>query len=168
MTAVLVTGTSKGIGLATALALGRAGYTVYATMRNQGKSPSLALAAEQERLPVKIFTMDVDSDLSVSETIATIHKTHGPIDVLVNNAGIECRGSVEELPIAEFRAVMETIYFGALRCIQAVLPEMRKRKSGCIINVSSVGGRVSSPPLTGYSASKFALEALSEGLAQEV
>lgn len=111
--------------------------------------------------------MDVDSDASVRETIASIQSTYGPIDVLVNNAGIERRGSVEELPISDFRALMETNYFGAIRCIQAVMPEMRKRRSGCIINVSSVGGRISSPPLTAYSASKWALEAMSEGLAQE-
>jgi NAD(P)-dependent dehydrogenase (short-subunit alcohol dehydrogenase family) len=167
MAAVLVTGTSKGIGLTTALVLGRAGHTVYATMRDPGRSPELAAATEEEHLPIKIFAMDVDSDVSVSETISSIQSTQGPIDVLVNNAGIEKRGSVEELPIAEFRAVMETNYFGPIRCIQAVLPEMRKRRSGCIINISSVGGRLCSPPLTGYSASKYALEALSEGLAQE-
>ena len=92
----------------------------------------------------------------------------GPIDVLVNNAGIDRSGSVEELPLADFRAVMETNYFGVIRCIQAVLPAMRQRRSGCIINVSSVAGHISSAPLAPYSASKFALEALSESLAQEV
>jgi NAD(P)-dependent dehydrogenase (short-subunit alcohol dehydrogenase family) len=88
--------------------------------------------------------------------------------VLVNNAGIERAGSVEELPIAEFRAVMETNYFGVLRCVQAVAPHMRQRKSGCIINVASVAGRIASAPLTPYMASKWALEALSEGLAGEM
>jgi NAD(P)-dependent dehydrogenase (short-subunit alcohol dehydrogenase family) len=162
---VLVTGTSKGIGLATALVLGRAGHTVYATMRDPGRSPDLANTAEKDHLPISVLKMDVDSDTSVSQTIRSIH---GPIDVLVNNAGIDRSGSVEELPISEFRALMETNYFGAIRCIQAVLPAMRTRRNGCIINVSSVGGRIASAPLTGYSASKFALEALSEGLAQEV
>jgi len=103
----------------------------------------------------------------VRDTIGTIQKSRGPIDVLVNNAGVDGSGPVEELAISEFRRVMETNYFGALRCIQSVLPEMRKRRSGCIINVSSVAGRVVSPPMTPYAASKFALEALSEGLAQE-
>ena len=167
MASILITGTSKGIGFETALILGRAGHSVHAAMRNPGRSPELAQAVEKERLPIRISAMNVDSDASVRDTIASIQSKYGLIDVLVNNAGIERRGSVEELPISEFRALMETNYFGALRCIQAVMPEMRKRRGGCIINVSSVGGRISSPPLTAYSASKWALEALSEGLAQE-
>lgn len=167
MSSVLITGTSKGIGLASALMLGRAGHTVYATMRDPGRSPELANAVEKERLPISIWKMDVDSDSSVSQTIRSI-QARGPVDVLVNNAGIDRTGSVEELPISEFRALMETNYFGAIRCIQAVLPAMRSHRSGCIINITSVGGRIASAPLTGYSASKFALEALSEGLAQEV
>lgn len=167
MASVLVTGTSKGIGLATALVLGRAGHTVYATMRDPGRSPDLANTAEKERLPISVWKMDVDSDSSVSQAIRSI-QAQGSIDVLVNNAGIDRSGSVEELPISEFRALMETNYFGAIRCIQAVLPAMRARRNGCIVNVTSVGGRIASAPLTGYSASKFALEALSEGLAQEV
>jgi NAD(P)-dependent dehydrogenase (short-subunit alcohol dehydrogenase family) len=167
MSNVLITGTNKGIGFATALALARAGYTVHATMRNPRSSSELAKTAEAERLPIRISTMDVDSDTSVKDAIAAIQNTHGPIDVLVNNAGIARRGAVEELPVSEFRALMETNYLGVVRCVQAVMPEMRKRKSGCIINVSSVGGRISSPPLTAYAASKWALEALSEGLAQE-
>jgi len=168
MTSVLITGTSKGIGLESALAFGRAGYKVHATMRNPAQSPELAETAAREKLPITLSTMDVDSDQSVSRAIAEIHKDHGPIDVLVNNAGIERAGSIEELPLADFRAVMETNYFGSIRCIQAVVPHMRQRKSGCIINVSSVAGRISSAPLTPYMASKWALEALSEGLAGEM
>jgi NAD(P)-dependent dehydrogenase (short-subunit alcohol dehydrogenase family) len=167
MASVLITGTSKGIGMATALVLGRAGHTVYATMRDPRRAPQLAEVAERERLPIKVSAMDVDSDTSVKQAIDAIQKSQGPLDVLVNNAGVERRGSVEELNISEFRAVMETNYFGALRCIQSVLPTMRGRKSGCIINVTSVAGRISTPPMTPYSASKFALEALSEGLAPE-
>jgi NAD(P)-dependent dehydrogenase (short-subunit alcohol dehydrogenase family) len=167
MTSVLITGTSRGIGLETALVLGRAGYTVYATMRSPDRAPALSEAVEKEGLGIKIFAMDVDSDNSVRETIGEIQKKFGPIDILINNAGIERCGSTEELPISEIRAVMETNYFGAVRCIQAVLPEMRIRRSGCIINLSSVAGRVSSPPLSYYAASKFALEAVSEGVAQE-
>ncbi len=88
--------------------------------------------------------------------------------MLVNNAGVERAGSVEELPLADFRAVMETNYFGALRCIQALAPHMRQRRSGCIINVTSVAGRIASAPLAPYTASKWALEALSEALAGEM
>ncbi len=167
MASILVTGTSRGIGMATALVLGRAGHKVYATMRNPTRSPELAQTAEKEELPIKVSIMDVDSDDSVTEAISAIQKENGPIDVIVNNAGIERRGSTEELDISHFRAVMETNYFGTLRCIQAVLPQMRARKSGCIINVTSVAGRISASPLGSYAASKFALEGLSEALAQE-
>jgi NAD(P)-dependent dehydrogenase (short-subunit alcohol dehydrogenase family) len=168
MASVLITGTSKGIGLETALAFGRAGYKVHATMRNPSQAPELAETTAREKLPITVSTMDVDSDQSVSQAIAAIHKDHGPIDVLVNNAGVERAGSVEELPLADFRAVMETNYFGALRCIQALAPQMRQRRSGCIINVTSVAGRISSAPLAPYSSSKWALEALSEALAGEM
>jgi NAD(P)-dependent dehydrogenase (short-subunit alcohol dehydrogenase family) len=167
MASVLITGSSQGIGSETALSFARAGHRVYATMRNPSGSPALAAAAAREKLPIIISAMDVDSDASVVDAIAAILKD-GPIDVLVNNAGIEAAGSVEELPIARFRAIMETNYFGALRCIQAVVPGMRQRRSGCIINVSSVAGRICNPPMTPYCASKWALEALSEGLAGEL
>jgi NAD(P)-dependent dehydrogenase (short-subunit alcohol dehydrogenase family) len=168
MPTVLITGTSRGIGLETALAFARAGHTVFATMRNPSASPALAEIASREQLPIIIYTIDVDSDSSVSSTIAEIQQTHGQIDILVNNAGIERTGSIEETPFAHFREVMETNYFGVLRCMQAVIPEMRKRRSGCIINVSSVAGRIASAPLTPYMASKWALEALSEGVAGEM
>ena len=168
MASVLITGTSSGIGMATALAFSRAGHKVYATMRNPGRAPELGRIAAREELPITISAMDIDSDRSVKEAIDHIVKEDGLIDVIVNNAGTERIGSVEELPLAEFRAVMETNYFGAIRCIQAVLPAMRKRRSGCIINVASVAGHIASSPMAPYTASKYALEALSECLAQEV
>ncbi len=168
MAIVLITGTSKGIGFETALMFARAGHKVYATMRNPEASPQLAEIAAREKSPITISRMDVDSDDSVRRAISDIHYATGPVDVLVNNAGIERAGSIEELPLSEFRAVMETNYFGAIRCIQAVVPHMRQRRSGCIINVSSVAGRISNSPLTPYMASKWALEALSEGLAGEM
>lgn len=168
MSAVLITGTSKGIGFEAALAFGRAGHEVHATMRNPSQAPELAAAAAREKLPITISTVDVDSDQSVSHAIAAIQRDHGPIDVLVNNAGVEKAGSVEELSLADFRAVMETNYFGAIRCIQALAPHMRQRRSGCIINVTSVAGRIASAPLAPYTASKWALEALSEALAGEM
>ncbi len=164
---ILITGTSKGIGFETALACGRAGHAVFATMRNPAQS-TLGQAAAQENLPIHISIMDVNSDSSVSEGIAAILSTHGSIDVLVNNAGIERMGSIEEAPLADFRAVMETNYFGVLRCTQALASHMRQRKSGCIINISSVAGRLACAPMAAYTASKFALEALTEALACEM
>ena len=168
MASILITGTSSGIGLATALAFGRAGHKVYATMRQPTRAPDLGQIAAREKLPITISAMNVDSDGSVKEGIDRILEEDGRLDVLVNNAGIERTGSVEELPLSEFRAVMETNYFGAIRCIQAVLPTMRRRRSGCIINMSSIAGRIANAPLTAYAASKFALESLSESLAQEM
>jgi NAD(P)-dependent dehydrogenase (short-subunit alcohol dehydrogenase family) len=167
MASVLITGTSKGIGFEAALAFGRAGHAVHATMRKPAQSPELAEIAAIEKLRITVSAMDVDSDESVSSGIAAMLK-NGPIDVLVNNAGIERVGSVEEVPLAEFRAVMETNYFGAIRCIQALVPHMRQRRSGCIINVTSVAGRIASTPMGPYAASKWALEALSESLAGEM
>ncbi len=168
MARVFITGTSTGIGLATALELGRAGHQVYATMRSPARAPELSERASKEGLPITILTLDVDSDRSVEDCFATLHRQGPLVDVLVNNAGIERHGSVEELPMEDFRATMETNYFGALRCIRQVLPGMRDRRSGCIVNVSSVAGRIVGLSLTAYMASKFALEALSEGLAGEM
>ena len=165
---VLITGASKGIGRVAALTLARAGHNVYATMRNAARAAEFAAESQSESLPIHVSVMDVDSDESVSTAIATIHHAAGAIDVLVNNAGVERNGAIEELSMDDIRAVMETNYFGAVRCTKAVLPEMRRRRSGCIINVTSVAGRVSTSPLGAYAASKFALEALSEALAQEM
>lgn len=167
MKTVLITGASRGIGFETALAFGRAGYRVHATMRDPVRAPELGEAAAKEKLPISISVMDVDSDESVRDTVGAIQEGE-PIDVLVNNAGIERQGSIEELDLAEFRAVMETNYFGALRCMQAVVSQMRTRESGCVINVTSIAGRICTSPFGPYSASKFALEAASEALAQEV
>ncbi len=168
MQSVLITGTSKGIGYETTLAFARCGHQVHATMRNPEQCPTLPEIIAREKLPITIAAMDVDSDNSVRDAIRGIVAKHGPIDVLVNNAGIERFGSIEELSIEEFRASMETNYFGALRCIQAVVTSMRERRKGTIINISSVAGTFCQPPATAYCASKWALEALSEGLACEM
>jgi NAD(P)-dependent dehydrogenase (short-subunit alcohol dehydrogenase family) len=168
MSNVLVTGTSSGIGFATAVTLGRAGHRVYATMRNLDRAPQLREIVDNEKLPVSIVPMDVDSDESVSAGIAKVRSQADFIDVLVNNAGVERRGSIEELPFEAFRATMETNYFGALRCIRTLLPEMREKQQGCIVNVTSIAGRIACSPLGPYTASKFALEGLSEALAQEM
>jgi NAD(P)-dependent dehydrogenase (short-subunit alcohol dehydrogenase family) len=161
----LVTGSSTGIGLATAVTLARAGHTVYATMRNPAKGAGeITTIAQAESLPIEVLPLDVDSDQSVRDVFARI----GTIDVLVNNAGVGLMGTVEDMPIGEFRQMMETNFFGGLRCIQAVLPAMRERRSGCIVNVTSVAGRVAGGAQGAYAASKWALEALSESLASEV
>lgn len=153
--------------MATALVLARAGHTVHATMRDPVRAPQLGETAASESLPIHVSVMDVDSDSSVTVGIGKIERDHGPIDVLVNNAAIEIMGSVEELAMDRVRAAMETNFFGPLRTIQAVLPGMRERRSGCIVNVSSVSGLVSISPAGVYGATKWALEAMSEALAQE-
>ncbi len=165
MANVLITGASSGIGLATALELGRAGHRVFATMRDPSRAPQLQQIAARERLPIEVRTLDVDSDESVRACFANLG---GPLDVLVNNAGIEHHGSVEEMPIEAFAAIMNTNYLGAVRCIKAVLPGMREARKGCIVNITSVAGRIATSPLGAYSASKFALESISEALAGEV
>ena len=165
---VLITGCSKGIGLETALAFARAGYKVYATMRNPEKAPALARQAAEESLDMVICTMDVDSDDSVQKCTSKILEEVGFVDVLVNNAGIERHGSVEEMDMADFEAIMNTNYLGVLRCTKAFLPQMREHRKGCIINIASVSGHIANSPLGGYAASKHALEAISEALAQEV
>jgi NAD(P)-dependent dehydrogenase (short-subunit alcohol dehydrogenase family) len=168
MATVLITGTSKGIGFETALAFARAGYKVLATMRNPSAAPALSSAAKNENLPIIISELDVDSDASVSNGIAKLLADHGSIDVLVNNAGVETIGSVEECPLHVMRSVMETNYFGVIRCVQALAAHMRARGSGCIVQVSSVAGRFSQPPFAAYCASKWALEAMTEALAAEM
>lgn len=168
MATVLVTGASKGIGLATALAFARAGHRVAAGMRNPAAAPELGEIATRENLDVSIEILDVDDDHSVNLAIERIVHAIGPVDVLVNNAGIERVGAVEDVSMDDLRAVMETNYFGAVRCIKAVLPSMRERRGGCIVNVTSISGRLAGTPMGAYAASKFALEGLSECLAQEV
>jgi NAD(P)-dependent dehydrogenase (short-subunit alcohol dehydrogenase family) len=165
---VLITGTSAGIGLQTAIVVAKAGHSVIATMRNPERGAALRDAVASDRLPIAIVPMDVDSDESVASATAAIRSQFGSIDVLVNNAGIERAGAIETLAFEDFRATMETNYFGPLRTIRAWLPDMREQRRGCIINVSSVAGRIANTPLAPYAASKFALEALSEALAQEV
>jgi NAD(P)-dependent dehydrogenase (short-subunit alcohol dehydrogenase family) len=168
MKSVIITGANRGIGLDTALAFGRAGYKVFATMRNPDAALSLKEKAKEASLDISLMKMDVNSDTSVSQCIQAIIDKNGSVDVLVNNAGIERHGAIEEMDISVFKEVMETNYFGVIRCVQAVLPSMRANKNGCIVNISSVAGTISNSPLAPYSASKFALEAVSEALAQEV
>jgi NAD(P)-dependent dehydrogenase (short-subunit alcohol dehydrogenase family) len=165
---VVVTGTSTGIGQATAITLARAGHTVFAGMRNLDRGGELREISSKEKLPINIVQLDVDSDNSVEDAFKQILGETSQIDVLVNNAGIGARGYIEEAPIAVFRQVMETNFFGGLRCIKAVVPSMRERRSGCIINITSVAGQFGLPPQGAYAASKWAFEGLSECLAQEL
>ncbi len=168
MPVILITGSSTGIGYAAAETLARNGHTVYATMRNPLGSPQLQKLANDNHLPITILPMDVLDDQSVQGSIDFVLSKEGYIDVLVNNAGIAAWSAVEELPMEEFKAVMETNFFGTLRCIKAVLPSMRERRSGSIINITSVAGKVYSNFHGAYGASKAAVEALSESLAQEL
>ena len=168
MKIAVVTGSSTGLGFATAVALARAGHEVFGTMRDPARSPELAALAAQEGLPLTVLPLDVDSDTSVAAAFAQVRAMRGRVDVLVNNAGIAGLGSVEHTPLDLYRQIMETNYFGVLRCIQAVLPGMRERRSGHIINVSSIAGRIASNGQSAYCASKHAVEALSETLAVEV
>lgn len=168
MSVVVITGSSTGIGYAAAETLARNGHTVYATMRNPERSPKLRQFANENNLPIHILPLDVLDEQSVQGAINVVLSKEGQIDVLVNNAGIHSWGAVEELPLDLFKLAMDTNYLGTLRCIKAVLPSMRERKTGCIINNTSVAGRVFSNFHGTYCPSKAAVEALSETLAQEL
>jgi NAD(P)-dependent dehydrogenase (short-subunit alcohol dehydrogenase family) len=163
----VVTGTSTGIGFATTLRLARAGYRVFAGMRNLTKAQPLRDAAAEAGLPVEVIELDVCSTPSVEAAIAAVRE-RGPVDVLVNNAGIGGAAPLELTPEAEHRQMFETNYFGAIRCIQAVLPEMRERGAGAIVNITSVAGLTATPNQIAYSASKWALECAGEALAHEL
>ena len=168
MIVTLVTGTSTGIGQATALHFARLGHTVYASMRTpEASGGALRRALEEEKLDLELVALDVDDSSSVASAVGGVIERSGQIDVLVNNAGLGNLTSVEEVPIADAKAVFETNVLGPLRMIQAVLPGMRERRSGTIVNVSSVAGRMVSAGHGVYAASKFALEALSEAVAIE-
>jgi len=147
MAIALVTGTSSGIGLATAVALARGGHTVAATLRNLDGGAEIRRVAEEEKLPIHLAALDVDDDASVREAFARVVAQLGPIDVLVNNAGVPGGGPVEETTLDQFRQVMETNFFGGLRCIKAVIPSMRERRKGTIVNITSIAGRLASAPM---------------------
>jgi NAD(P)-dependent dehydrogenase (short-subunit alcohol dehydrogenase family) len=164
METALITGTSTGIGFATTLHLARHGYRVVAGMRDLGKSDPLRAAAAGEHLPIEIIALDVTDADALATTCAAV----APIDVLVNNAGIGGATPLELTPEDEHRRMFETNYFGAVRCIQAVLPSMRERRHGAIVNITSVAGLWATPNQIPYSASKWALECLGEALAHEV
>ena len=164
----LVTGSSSGMGFTTAVMLARAGIHTYASMRNLKKSKTITDLANKENLPLQVIQLDVNDDKSVKDAIAKIVTEKERIDVLVNNAGYGLFGSIEDVSIEEMKAQFETNFFGVMRVTQLVLPTMRKQKSGTIVNVSSVGGRISLPVLSAYNSTKFALEGLSESMSYEL
>jgi NAD(P)-dependent dehydrogenase (short-subunit alcohol dehydrogenase family) len=163
MAVALITGTSTGIGLETARVFARRGYRVFAGARSPASSQGLSRASD-EGLPISPIVLDVDSDESVRKAV---EKT-GPVDVLVNNAGIGSAAPVEHMPMQEIQALFETNFFGAVRMMQAFLPSMRERRSGTVVNVTSIMGRITLPCHGYYAATKFALEAVSESLAMEM
>ena len=165
---VLITGASSGIGKSTALYLAERGYRVVATSRAKGRLSELEAEAARRDLPIAGVELDINSEAGLSETLAAITEEHGPVDALVNNAGYGLWGPVQTLSTDEIRAQFETNYFAAVRLIQWVLPGMVERRSGTIVNISSVLGRIGTPFNGAYASSKFALEGLSESLRHEL
>lgn len=164
----LVTGSSSGIGLETALSLARDGYTTFASMRNLEKAAELEHAAKKESLPIKVIELDVDKEESIVSAIKKVVTDEGRLDVLVNNAGYGQFGCTEDLTVDDFRKQFETNFFSIVRIIQEIAPIMRKQNSGSIINISSVVGRMGLPGSPAYISSKFALEGLVECLRYEL
>jgi len=162
----VVTGSSSGIGLLTAVALAQNGYGVVATMRNLANSGKLEEAAQKAGVRDRIYVLrlDITEFESSPAAVEEIVRSHDRIDVLVNNAGFSVAGFAEDMTLAELRQQLETNFFGHVAMTKAVLPVMRAQKSGHIITVTSVGGLVGHPMLSAYCASKYALEGWSESL----
>jgi NAD(P)-dependent dehydrogenase (short-subunit alcohol dehydrogenase family) len=167
---VVVTGSSSGIGFETSLLLAKSGFYTYATVHKlEGEgSRQIIDIAKKEKLPLEIVQLDVNSDESVTDTINSIVKKHNRIDVIVNNAGYALGGALEETSMDEIRKQFETNFFGAVRVMRAAIPFMRSQRSGKIVNITSMGGRISIPLSTFYHGSKFALEGVSESLQYEL
>jgi NAD(P)-dependent dehydrogenase (short-subunit alcohol dehydrogenase family) len=164
----VVTGANSGIGRATALHLAGSGYTVFGTVRSVAKADKLNAAAEAAGVAVALVELDVASDASVERGFASILEQAGRVDHLVNNAGVGGNGVVEETTATRMLEVIDVDVCGALRCIQQVLPGMRRRGAGTIVNISSVAGRIAAIAQAPYVAAKWAFEGLSEQLAHEV
>src|SRR5919199_2480088 len=165
----IVTGSSTGIGYETSLALARDGFITYATMRNLKKAENIKSIATKEKLPLYVKQLDVTDDVSVKNAVEAItSETGGRIDVLVNNAGYGLNGAFEDLAMDEIKAQYETNFFGLIRVTQAVLPTMRRRKSGTIVNISSGAGLFGIPSGSAYVSTKFAVEGLSESMSYEL
>ena len=164
----VVTGSSSGIGYETSLILARNGYLTYATMRDLEKSVTIKSVATKERLPLRVVQLNVTEEGSIMDAVHSIITDVGKIDLLVNNAGYGLNGAFEELAMEEIKAQYETNLFGVIRVTQAVLPIMRKQKSGIIINISSAAGRFGYPGESAYVSTKFAIEGLSESMVYEL
>jgi NAD(P)-dependent dehydrogenase (short-subunit alcohol dehydrogenase family) len=166
----VVTGSSSGMGYETSLILARNGFHTFATMRKlEGEgTKQLSNIVKDENLPLEIIQLDVNNDKSVIDAIDRIAKEKDRIDVVVNNAGYDLMGALEETSIEEIKAQFETNFFGAVRVMQKVTPMMRKQGGGIIVNITSLGGRISFPLNSPYHATKFALEGLSESIQYEL
>ena len=164
----VVTGANSGIGRSVAIHLASVGYDVYGTVRDLKKADKLLTMADAAGAKMNIVTMDVAIDESVAEGMAKILAEAGRVDVLVNNAGIGGNAVLEECPVSLYEDVMNVNVYGAVRCCQAVLPQMRERRSGTIVNITSVAGRLAALAQSPYVASKWAFEGVSEALAQEL
>src|SRR6476620_6289038 len=164
----VVTGCSSGIGHEISLILARNGFTTYATMRNLQKGSDLKSIAEDEKLPLHFAQLDVTDENSVKKAIQTVYDEAGRIDILVNNAGYGLTGAFEDLSLDEIKTQYETNVFGLIRTTQAVLPIMRKQRSGLIVNISSGAGRFGFPTGSAYVSTKFAVEGLTESMSYEV
>jgi NAD(P)-dependent dehydrogenase (short-subunit alcohol dehydrogenase family) len=164
----VVTGANSGIGRSAAVDLAAKGWRVFGTMRNLDKGVKLAAMAEAAGVEVTPVVCDVTDSAQVDSAIRSVIDQAGRIDVLVNNAGIGSNGVLEETSIDQYAEVMDVNLYGVIRCCQAVLPHMRAQGSGTIVNVSSIAGRIAAIAQSAYVASKWAVEGLSEGLAQEV
>ncbi len=164
----LVTGASSGFGMLTSVSLAAEGFRVFASMRDLGRRERLDAAARAANVQVGVVQLDVTDESSILAAVAQVKATAGRIDVLVNNAGYGITGFFEDISMTELREQMETNFFGLAAVTRAVLPAMRELKAGRVINVSSIAGRLSAPTMAAYSASKFAVEGLSEGLRFEL
>ncbi len=162
---VLITGTSSGVGLEASLLFAQKGYKVYASMRNLAKATALKEKIEEAHLDIEILELDVTKVDSIKKAVETIIEKDGQIDVLVNNAGAGFAKTTEQASEEEIRWVTDVNYHGVVFCTQAVLPYMRKQRSGQIISITSVGGLVGQPFNELYCGAKFGVEGYMEGLA---
>jgi NAD(P)-dependent dehydrogenase (short-subunit alcohol dehydrogenase family) len=164
----VITGSSSGIGLESALMLARNGYNTYATMRSPEKDTSIKVAVQNEGIPIRVVQLDVTDDNSMKNAIDHIISEAGRIDVLINNAGYGLGGALEDLSMEEIKSQYETNLFGQIRVIHAIIPTMRKQRSGRILNISSGNGIFGFPGISAYVSTKFAIEGLSESIAYEL